>query len=454
MTNNLEDEIREVLAQMEQGANEQQSQENPQTPPDEIQEIYVLMVRGHEEVEEDQPQIVDSTAVLPEKPRAVDSEPAKSSQTPPQPSDYVTLCIVLICCLPMLASIILQVYLLQNPPIATVTIIPKSQSVTLTGTLQLGRLLQPLAISQSQTVPTTGHGHQDARSATGYITFYNGELNTVTIAAGTLLTSSQGVQIATDQDATIPVADPTANPPAFGNVTVSAYAVSPGARGNIPAYDINQACCNASVIVKNTVAFKHGQDERDFSTVSQQDMNKLSTALKISLAQSMQGALQGQVNPNEQLYILPCTPTVTSDHQIGQEATRVKVTASEACSAVAYNSQELETKATAKLNTQALKKLGNGYSFLGMVRISVTQATIQKQVIVSYDAQGTWVYGLSKPTQERITHLLAGKTTQEAVQELSALPGVEQATIRFAGFADTSRLPKQSSLIHLAFIVM
>jgi hypothetical protein len=37
---------------------------------------------------------------------------------------------------------------------------------------------------------------------------------------------------------------------------------------------------------------------------------------------------------------------------------------------------------------------------------------------------------------------------------VTALPGVEQAAIRFTGFGDDTRLPKQSSLIHLAFVVV
>jgi VCBS repeat-containing protein len=77
----------------------------------------------------------------------------------------------------------------------------------------------------------------------------------------------------------------------------------------------------------------------------------------------------------------------------------------------------------------------------------------QHQVFLAFKAQGTWVYGLSKATQEQIARLLAGKTTHEAEQILAALPGVEQASIRFSGFGDASRLPKQDSLIHLTFLV-
>ena len=65
-----------------------------ENPTENIQDIYVLIVRERDRLEEDQAQIVDS-------------RPAKIK--PLQAFDYVTLCIALICCLPMLASIFLQV---------------------------------------------------------------------------------------------------------------------------------------------------------------------------------------------------------------------------------------------------------------------------------------------------------------------------------------------------------
>jgi hypothetical protein len=198
------DEIRAVLAGMEnQGSQEpRQTRQEQQTPPDEIQDIYVLIVREHEGEEEDQANVIDS------EPPPATSQVDRDTAIPKvsvRPFDYVTLGIVLICCLPMLASIVLQVYLLQNPAIATVTIIPKSQQLTLNGTLQIGRLLQPITLSQSATTHTTGRGHQDARSATGTVTFFNGLFTQQFVASGTVYTGQDGVEIVTTQEAQVQV---------------------------------------------------------------------------------------------------------------------------------------------------------------------------------------------------------------------------------------------------------
>src|SRR6266702_5889667 len=139
--NNLEDEIRALVANMEN----QDSQEQ-QTPPDEVQDIYVLIVRETEACEEDQSQVVESAPVTTQK---ISFMPAYAIC-----SFYLFL---------IVSCIAFQVYEVFNPPITTITIIPKSQTLTLSGTLQLGRVLQPITISQSHTVPTTGRGHQDAR---------------------------------------------------------------------------------------------------------------------------------------------------------------------------------------------------------------------------------------------------------------------------------------------------
>ena len=351
----------------------------------------------------------------------------------------------------ILSCLLLQVYLLLNPPTATVTLMPKSQTVTLPGTLQLGRILAPLTLIQSQTVPTTGKGHQIARAATGFITFYNGQLNSVSVPAGTVLTGTSGMPIVTDQDAVIPPADPTANPPIFGQVTVAAHATHEGKAGNIPAYTINAPCCSASVLAKNTTAFHGGLDEREYQTVTQHDINTVIATLKPAVAQSMHAAFQTYLQQSEGVYTFPCAPRVTSDQKPGQEATQVKVTASETCSAVAYNSQELREKGTDLLTHQAVQTLGTGYSLLGDVQVRITQAEVSRTIpTLTFSCQGTWVYALDTTSQEHIKTIIAGKTKQEALQILATLPGIEQASIRWD---EQTKLPERLNALHLVILV-
>lgn len=168
---------------------------------------------------------------------------------------------ILLLCLVCLSILAVSLLLPILRPSATVTIIPVEQHISTSATIQVqGRALTPLTLSESQTVAATGHKHQNATQAQGTITFYNGLFTSQTIAAGTVLTGADGMQVVTDQPAVIPAG----TPPIYGHVTVSAHALNPGSQGNIASYDINQACCLTSVLAKNTQAFTGGETRRIF----------------------------------------------------------------------------------------------------------------------------------------------------------------------------------------------
>lgn len=437
MTPKYRDEVNKLLAGLDDDENKQQRKPETELPPspEPLREIHFIFVR--EEEEEDTQEIVDSYT------SDLDTAPF-TTKPAPQPASNVARGVWLFGLLVPLFCIAVQLYFMVNPFTVTVTLAARSQQVSLQGTLQLGRVLNPITVSQSQTAPTTGHGHQDAKQATGSITFYNGQPAQQFVPAGTTLTGTDGVQVITDADATIPAG----NPPAYGQVTVPAHTSNSGSAGNIQALDINTTV--QAVFVKNLSAFSGGQDERDFQTVTKTDIDNTASPLKATLAQSVQGALQGQVKQGEQLQTLPCSPTVTSDHQPGQEATTVKVTASETCSGIAYNAQELTDKVTQLLASQEAKKVGAGYSLLGSPQVTVTQASSQNtKVVVSFNAQSVWVYALSSAQQHHIKAIIAGKNTQTALQLVRSLPGIESASLKFSGFGDATRIPKNLNTIHL-----
>jgi hypothetical protein len=429
----MHEEVNSILARMD-GSGEQDDHEPEQTSPPEstepIEDIYVLVFREKDEEEPDQP---------------ADDEVIETTIAHHMPS-LLAIAIWFFAILLPLASIAFQLSLAFHPFIATITILPKSQQVTLSGTLQLGRLLNPISLSESQTVPTTGKGHQNARAAIGYITLYNGEFTSITVPAGTMLTGADGVQTITDQDATIPAA----NPPVFGQVTLSAHAVQPGSKGNIPAYDISQACCAPSVLAKNSYSFSGGQDERNFQTVAKADIDNAASPLKTTLSASINGAFQGQLKPGEKLIPLPCSPAISPDHQPGQEATRVTVSVSETCRAGAYNTDQLQREALLLLTSQARRTVGTDYHLAGKCKVMVNKATLRGATpTLVFSSVSTWVYGFNAKEQEHVKALLAGKTKQEALHLLQSLPGIASASI---AWDENTKLPKDKRSLHLVLI--
>lgn len=405
---------------------------SPVAETEPMQDIYVLIVREHEEAEPGQPaeEGIIHTTFAQQKP------------------SLLAIAVCFFALLLPISSIAFQLSLALNPFTATVTIFPKSQHIVFNGTLQTGRILAPITLSQSQTGKTTGTGHQDARQAQGFITLYNGLFTSQTVQAGTILTGSDGVRIITDQNAYIPAA----NPPSFGYITVSAHALYAGGRGNIAAYDINQACCSTAIKAVNATSFYGGVDERNFQTVTQADIHTVSTLLKTHLSQALTTALQKQLKHGEVMIAPTCTPTGRSDHQPGDEAATVNVTVSETCSALAYNHDALRAKVTDLLKSQAAKKLGAGYRIRGNPHITVTSATPAKQVTLSFHSVSMWTYALNPQEQHSIKKILAGITKQQALQLLASFPGIETASITSSGFGDDTRLPKDPRSIQLAIV--
>jgi hypothetical protein len=434
MSKSLEDEVSRVVASMDE-QHIGQEQETPSTTdrderPEETIHIHYFPDATIILKEEDQPWIVDSTPVLPQKTSFI---PA-----------YLICGLYLLC---MLATLAFQLYCIGNPPTTIVTIISKTRRMSLSGALQLGRLLHSITISQSQTVSTTGKGHQDAKAAIGTVTMYNGQQTSQTVAQGTVFTGSDSVSIETTQNATIPPGNPSNG---YGTATVNARAVEAGSKGNIQAGDVNTPIAIAMFVKNNQ--FTGGQDERDFQAVAQSDIDTTATPLKTAGAQSVAGAFQGQLKTDEHVFILPCSPTVTSDHLPGQEATQLNVTVSETCSAVAYNEVALQAQATAVLATQATQQGGAGYTLVGAIHLTILQVIVAHRTpSLVFSCWGAWVYGVTNAQQQLIKSLIAGKTKQQALDALTRLPGIQRARIRDVD--DNTKLPSNPALIHLVILV-
>jgi hypothetical protein len=360
---------------------------------------------------------------------APDEQEAPASR-PHRPSSLLVVATGVICLAVLLAHLLLPALL--APP-ATVTIIPVSRALVTVTTLSLqGRPLGPLTLVQAATAPATGHRHLDAQRATGAITFFNGLLTAQTIATGTVLTGSSGVQVATERATFIPAG----NPPVYGEVTVLAHALLPGLRGNLRAGDIHQACCAPSVVAENLAAFTGGQDARDETVVTRADLDTAAATLKASLSTAEQGALAAQVNGDEALVNPPCGTRITSDHRVGDPATSVQVTVTATCRGLASPKNAVEEAAQQALAKQATHELERGYTLLGTIQVTILQATITDQVrgmvTVQVQAEAIYAYQLSQQEEQYIRHLIAGTSRQQATSCLLHLPGIQSATVSAA----------------------
>ena len=280
-------------------------------------EQFLHSLEEDEPFEQDEPEETIHVYVEEDRITFVRESPETIESTPPPPREtrswfvaalFATLLIVIV-----LASL-----LAPSPDVS------KAFTVTVQG-FDLAPIHQSVTV-QAQ---ATGKGVIAPTTATGSITFYNGQPYTQIIPTETILKGQDGVAVITNEAATIPPAVQTI-PPTYGQVTVPAYALVPGASGNIAAGDINESCCVTSVIAQNSSAFTGGRDGQHFTYVTKQDVYHAVTPLLSTLEQRVPQLFTS-------LALMPtCVPSVAAIPPVGQKAVTFTVTATVKCTAVSY----------------------------------------------------------------------------------------------------------------------
>jgi len=302
----------------------------------------------------------------------------------------------------------------------------------------------PVLVASGQ---ASGTAYVPATTARGTLTFYNAASYPQTIAAGTVLTGADGVQVVTD--ATAPIS--AGNPPLFGVVTVSAHAAFAGARGNIVTLDIDGLCCVAGVAVKNTADFSGGQDAQTYTTVRQADIEDLARPLIDTLTQDAQAGVRVQLHPQEWMVTIPaCTPAISADHTVESRATRVTVTVAVTCRSEVYDQHTALRLAASSFTRRTSAALGTPYALVGQVTTTLTSVMVTDPKLgtlaLSTLAWGVWVYEWRLAYLQALAKRIAGARKQAALALLQSLEGVQTASIHLAG-SDQTTLPADPSQI-------
>jgi hypothetical protein len=220
-----------------------------------------------------------------------------------------------------------------------------------------------------------------------------------------------------------------------------------GAGGNIDAYSISGPCCASSVLVKNVQTFTGGQDEENYATVRQRDIDSQIAPLRQTIAQSMTTTLRSQVKPGETLVPSVCSPTFTPDHKAGDAAQSVTMTASETCSGLVYNQATLYSTVYTYVHRHA--PAHSILSTVPMTHILTTMLTPTPAITVA--VKGTFVYQFSRGELERMKLRIAGLEKQQAYQALHSFLGVAAATID--DISTKSSVPTDSARVSIRVLV-
>ncbi len=350
------------------------------------------------------------------------------------------------------------VFLLPLTAQATITIVPKERTLHTDTTFPItqspnagqvqGRSLAHSSLTQSKTVPATGHAHDDATSAAGVLTFYNADSQSYTISAGTSF-SLQSVTVVTDT----PVIVQAAVPPSFGIGITQAHVIQAGSAGNIAAHTIDTRCCGSQfVTATNTSAFSGGQDARSYSFIQSSDIHNAASDLLGSLTPQASAALHKEIRPGEQLVTPLCSPRTHSSTEAGSEGARVTVSVTQTCRSVAYLTDSLNQVATSTLTRSANL---TRYEQAGTTQVTVNGSTYTNQTArLTVSLSGTWIYRFTQAHITQLTRHLAGESQQQAQATLAKGEGIAQASIHLQRFDGKDSLPIDPQRISVQFLYL
>ncbi|MGH2495090.1 MAG: baseplate J/gp47 family protein [Ktedonobacteraceae bacterium] len=323
-------------------------------------------------------------------------------------------------------------FALLTYPTVTIDVVPVSKSITWTTSLALPtRALAPVTLTKAETVPTTGTGHQDARAATGSLTLYNGLFTTQSIPTGTVFTGADGIKVATEAAVTIPAG----NPPSYGQASVDAQALQAGSTGNIAAGDISTTV-SSGVLVKNG-PFSGGRDARSFQAVAQADLDHVTSTLQNTLSQQFPPAFA--LRPGEAVQPTNCTFNATPNHRAGDEAQTVTVHATETCTGIAYNSEQMNQQATVLFRQQTAP--GTNYQLMGKIQVQLV--SMAPLIVLCH---GLWVSILSPDYEQFLAQQIAGDSPQQARKYLLETGFLTRAMV-------PDKLPPDPAHIHFQMLI-
>ncbi len=338
------------------------------------------------------------------------------------------------------------------PGFATINITPTSKDVknvftisAVTGTpdstqSQVQARQVSASQSQSQTTTTTGSKQTPATRATGTLAVTcRASSPALTINAGTVFTGNDKVSVVTDTTVTT----------SGCHTTIPAHAVNPGQSGNIAVNDVNQPYQGYNVL--NEAAFSGGQDAKTTAVVAQSDIDTTASSLEAVLTPAVKQALLGKLNANEHSFGDPqCSPNVTSDHTVGDEAAKVTVTVTTSCTVEAYDNDGAQAMAKKLLSNQAANDPGSGYGLTGNITTAVGQPTLvdtaHGTLSLPVNAEGIWVYQWSDAQKQDSAKLVAGRSAQDAKMLLQGQKGVSAVNIQLSS-GSNDVLPSEASHI-------
>jgi hypothetical protein len=315
-----------------------------------------------------------------------------------------------------------------------ITIVPEPVTTTLT---------------YSGSIATTGERFEADGTAMGGVVLTNASTSELLVRAGTTLLSTAGMSYTMTRDVLVPAADPYGSQ-SFGSTVVEVVATVAGIDGNADAETIVGQLANG-VFYTNHEPVGGGTIKR-IQVATQADIDALRAQAHADLDARVPTALASLLAPGQQLLAgseQRGTPSLQLDHQAGEDAANVAITATLNVSASVFSfAGVLEQAQTAVL--ERLRGLVDRDAELLPDTVSVGEpAPLDGTAGTAFSirAVGRTQAILSQTELEELAGNLSGKSSSEAMERIRQIAGVDAATIETANDWLWSRLPRLTSRI-------
>lgn len=280
--------------------------------------------------------------------------------------------------------------------------------------------------SQDGKVTTAATGTKETGDkAKGTVTIFNNGDSGVTIAAGTVLNSSNDLKFITDKAVTVASASGdifSGTEPGKENVTVTAEKF--GSNYNLPSDTKFTVEGSSSIAAKNDNAFSGGTTEK-LTIVSQKDLDKLTEDLQTQLEKDAKEELTKKAGGNT--VILPDFSSIEFESksfskEVDDESKDVSLTGTITFQAISYDKNELAKFAKEKLDVPD-----------GMV-IDEEKLSVEASEIETDDGTTTAEVKITailvpEIDTKKVAQDVAGSSVSSATSNLQKIPGVEKVNI-------------------------
>jgi hypothetical protein len=318
---------------------------------------------------------------------------------------------ILLCSCLLIVSTTVATLLLFFTATATIEIILIKRPVSFQQTFTVSAIHSfSTSKTLSQTAKTTGRGHQDATYASGLVTLYNSLPSPQEIPQGQLLIGADGMHIITDATAYIPAGSLSVN----GQTTVPAHVTIAGSQGNIQAGDVSGPCCRDYIFARNN-QFSGGQYARDFSTVTQHDVDNLVKSISSQIDEQVAEDFTKQLFPTETMTPPLCSQSIVPTPTVGQEAVTVTVSVTKTCSADSYRKTGFVKQVQKQFAQAVALQFSTSYIPSGNPQVTIRSIAVKENnVKIIALMNGTIMYHFRKADMDVLKRQVAGKSKEQA----------------------------------------